>query len=65
MREVSRRADGCRTRTGWEPEFAGKGHAGGAGPAGNEQLVAAIVGDTVGYEVGRHLGTRLLDARFW
>jgi len=27
-------------------------------------VAAAIIGDTVGYEVGRHLGTRILDARF-
>jgi len=27
-------------------------------------VAAAIIGDTVGYEIGRHLGTRLLDARF-
>jgi membrane-associated protein len=27
-------------------------------------VVAAIVGDTVGYEVGRHLGTRILRSRF-
>ena len=26
-------------------------------------VVAAIVGDTFGYEVGRHLGTRILDLR--
>jgi membrane-associated protein len=26
-------------------------------------VVAAIVGDTVGYEVGRHLGVRILDLR--
>ena len=26
-------------------------------------VAAAIVGDTVGYEVGRHLGTRVLDLR--
>jgi membrane protein DedA with SNARE-associated domain len=27
-------------------------------------VLAAVVGDTVGYEVGRHLGTRLLRTRF-
>src|SRR4051812_31675703 len=26
-------------------------------------VVAAIVGDTVGYELGRHVGPRILDAR--
>lgn len=41
MREVSRHAQRCRTRTSVEPELAGKGHAGGAGPAGHEHLVAA------------------------
>jgi len=28
-------------------------------------VVAAIVGDSVGYEVGRHFGTRLLDSRLF
>jgi membrane protein DedA with SNARE-associated domain len=28
-------------------------------------VVAAIVGDNVGYEVGRHLGTRLLNSRIF
>ncbi len=41
MREVSRHAQRCRTRTSVEPEFAGKGHAGGAEPTGHEHLVAA------------------------
>jgi len=41
MREVSRHADGCRTRTSVEPELAGKKHAGGAEPTGHEHLVAA------------------------
>jgi membrane-associated protein len=27
-------------------------------------VLAAITGDTVGYEIGKHFGTRLLDARF-
>ncbi|NYJ08742.1 DedA family protein [Petropleomorpha daqingensis] len=27
-------------------------------------VVAAVVGDTIGYEVGRHLGTRVLRVRF-
>ena len=28
-------------------------------------VAAAIVGDTVGYEVGRHVGTRILDSRMF
>jgi membrane protein DedA with SNARE-associated domain len=28
-------------------------------------VLAAIIGDSVGYEVGRHFGTRLLDSRFF
>lgn len=27
-------------------------------------VLAAIIGDSVGYEVGRHFGTRLVDSRF-